>query len=245
MQNVKLSLVIPAYNEASIIQDTIEQCLVMLTGSFADFELIISDDGSTDKTRELVESLSHPRLRLVSHFPNKGKGAAVREGIMAAAGDVIVYTDADLAYGTYAVSELADKLLAENTDLAIGSRKLHPDGYSDYPAIRLLASRCFSFVTGLLAGFQYDTQCGIKAFKRDAAKAVLSRCTIDGFAFDFEVMMLSSKLGLSVAQLPVKIVNHRDSKVSMVKDSIKMLKDVVGIRSSVNRRMKEERQNES
>lgn len=240
MQNIKLSLVIPAYNEALIIKNTIEQALSYLSHEFSDYELIIADDGSTDKTRQIVESVESPYLRLISHFPNKGKGSAVRDGVLAAGGAVIVYTDADLAYGLEAVGELTKKLEAEQTDAAIGSRKLHPDGYADYPMIRLAASRCFSFLTGILAGFHYDTQCGLKAFSSKSAKEIFSRCEVQGFAFDFEIMMLCGALGCSVAQLPVKIINHRESKVNVIKDSIKMFVDIIRIRDSVRRRIKKE-----
>ncbi len=240
MQEKKISLVIPAYNEAIIIKKTVETALRFLERYCSDYELIISDDGSTDKTKEIVENINDEHLRCVSHFPNRGKGSAVREGILASCGEIIVYTDADLAYGIEAVGELMDKLLSEDTDIAIGSRKLHPEGYEDYPLIRLMASRFFSFLTGLLAGFRYDTQCGLKAFTAKAASLVFSNCETDGFAFDFEVMMLAKGKKLTVAQLPVKIINHRDSKVAVLRDSIKMFVDIVKIRSAVKRRLKGE-----
>ncbi|MEA4896253.1 MAG: glycosyltransferase [Oscillospiraceae bacterium] len=240
MQKKKISLVIPAYNEAVIIKNTVETTLRFLEGYCSDYELIISDDGSTDGTRRIVESIANEHLKCVGHFPNRGKGSAVREGMLASGGDIIAYTDADLAYGIEAVGELLDKLDSEGTDLAIGSRKLHPEGYEDYPFIRLLASRLFSFLTGLLAGFSYDTQCGLKAFTANAAALVFSRCETDGFAFDFEVMMLAKGKGLSVTQLPVKIINHRESKVAVLSDSIKMFADIIRIRSAVKRRLKGE-----
>ena len=240
MQTNKISLVIPAYNEAAIIENTIKSALSFLGRYCSDYELIISDDGSTDKTKKIAESIVNPHLRVVGHFPNRGKGSAVREGILAAVGDIVIYTDADLAYGIEAVGELTDKLRSEGTEIAIGSRKLHPEGYEDYPFIRLLASRLFSFLTGLFAGFHYDTQCGLKAFTVKAAKQVFSRCETDGFAFDFEVMMLAKWLKLSVTQLPVKIINHRDSKVAVLRDSIRMFGDIIRIRSDVKKRLERE-----
>lgn len=240
MQNVKISLVIPAYNEAAIIEKTIKTALSFLESRFAEFELIISDDGSTDKTRALAESIPNEHLRCIGHMPNRGKGSAVREGILAADGDIVVYTDADLAYGIEAVGELTDKLAAEGADIAIGSRKLHPQGFEDYPFIRLAASRLFSFLTGLLAGFHYDTQCGLKAFTANTAKEIFELCETDGFAFDFEVMLLVKRLRLSVAQLPVKIINHRDSKVAVLRDSIRMFGDIIRIRSALKRRLRRE-----
>lgn len=238
MQDIYVSLVVPAYNEAAIIENTIAQLLEYLDRGFSQYELIISDDGSTDNTKNLVESIANPHLRCVGHFPNRGKGCAVREGVLTAKGKVVVYTDADLAYGTVAIGRLVEKLLEDRTDIAIGSRKLHPDGYADYPPIRLLASRCFSLVTGIFAGFSYDTQCGLKAFTLKAAREIFSRCETDGFAFDFELMMLAQRLGCSVTQLPVSIVNHRESKVNVLRDSIKMMGDLIKIRRSVNKRLR-------
>ena len=240
MQKKRISLVIPAYNEAIIIKSTIETALGFLGRYCSDYELIISDDGSTDDTKKIVESIGNGHIRCLGHFPNRGKGSAVREGILASSGEIIVYTDADLAYGIEAVGELIDKLENEKSDIAIGSRKLHPEGYEDYPLIRLLASRTFSFITGLFAGFSYDTQCGLKAFTAKAALQIFSRCETDGFAFDFEVMMLSKGKRLKVVQLPVKIINHRDSKVAVLRDSIKMFGDIIRIRSAVKKRLKGE-----
>ena len=241
MQDVFVSVIIPAYNEELIIKDTINQLLSFLAGSFSQYELIIADDGSTDGTRAAVESMGSDRLRCVWHFPNKGKGCAVREGVLAAKGRVVVYTDADLAYGTAVIADLVRLLEEKGTDLAIGSRKLHPQGYADYPPLRLLASRCFSLVTSIFAGFSYDTQCGLKAFTAGAAGEVFSRCETDGFAFDFELMMLAQRMGFSVAQLPVSIVNHRQSKVNVLRDSIRMLRDLMKIRHSVNKRLRGDR----
>ena len=240
MQNTKISLIIPAYNEAAIIKNTVEAALEYLEKSFPAYELIISDDGSTDATAALVRSVDNPKLRLVGHKPNMGKGAAVREGILAADGELVVYTDADLAYGIDAVGELIKMLRSKNADIAIGSRKLHPRGYEDYPLIRLVASRLFSFLTGLVAGFHYDTQCGLKAFSSRAAKEIFSRSECNGFAFDFEVMMLAKELSFSVEQLPVKIVNHRDSKVQVLRDSIRMFGDIFKVRFAVKKRLERE-----
>lgn len=241
MINTKFSLVIPAYNETFIIKNTIETLLTYLDDHFLNYELIISDDGSTDNTKAIAESISNPHLRCIGHMPNKGKGAAVRDGMIAASGDVIVYTDADLAYGVDVIAGLVEQIEREGTDLVIGSRKLHPEGYANYPPIRLLASRCFSFLTGLLAGFQYDTQCGLKAYTATAARQIFSRCETDGFAFDFEAMMIAVKLGYVVGQFPVKIENHRISKVHVFKDSIKMFRDVIKIRRRVSKKLGEEK----
>jgi len=242
MQNVKVSIVIPAYNEAKIIRNAIETVLAFLENSFSDYELIIADDGSTDKTKSIVEGIKSPYLRYIKLSPHRGKGRAVRKGVMQACGDIIVYTDADLAYGLEAVVLLVQKIESSEYDVAIGSRKLHPDGYRDYPPIRLLASRLFSFFAGRLAGFDYDTQCGLKAFSSKAAKDIFSRCFSDGFAFDFEAMMYAKALSYPVSQIPVMIINHRQSKVNVLRDSVRMFADIICIRHAVRKRLIEEKQ---
>lgn len=233
----KISLVIPAYNEALILPDTLAQTLAFLSGSFDDYELVLSDDGSTDKTREIAENWPDAHLKCVSHFPNRGKGSAVRDGVLAAAGDIVVCTDADLAYGLNDIPAFVN-LIENGADVAIGSRRLHPEGYAGYPPLRLLASRCFHFVTGKMAGFAYDTQCGLKAYSAEAAAAIFGSCETDGFAFDFEVLMLAEKQHFKIAEYPVKIINHRQSTVNVARDSVRMLKDVRRIRQSVNKRFR-------
>jgi|GEM_PF-482665 len=239
MRNMEVSLIIPAFNESKIIKSTVNTVLSFLMNNYSEYELIVVDDGSFDDTKEIVESISDPHLLCLSHYPNKGKGFSVREGILASNGDVVVYTDADLAYGIEVVGELVKKLKIENADVAIGSRKLHPEGYRNYPLIRLIASHMFSLLTGWLAGFNYDTQCGLKAFTSIAAKEIFSNCETDSFAFDFEAIMYAVGLSFQVTQLPVVVMNHRDSKVNVIHDSIKMFGDIIHIRRTVKRTITE------
>lgn len=243
MRDIFFSLVIPAYNEAAIIRDTVNSSLKYLAEEFSQYELIIVDDGSTDGTADIVRGIDDPHLRLVGHFPNRGKGAAVRRGVMAAAGEVVACTDADLAYGLEVLGPMSDMLTETGADAVIGSRRLHPRGYEEYPALRLLASRCFGLITGVVAGFDFDTQCGIKLFSGQMSKKIFSRCENDGFAFDFEAMMLCVGLGGVVKQFPVSVVNFRFSKVNVIRDSIRMLRDVFRIRVRVRRLLREERRN--
>ena len=235
MQNNKISLVIPAYNEEVIIEDTLKKSLAFLNAHYVDYELILSDDGSTDGTRAIADGIADAHLRRVGHFPNRGKGSAVREGVLAASGDIVVCTDADLAYGLEVISALT-ALIENGADLAIGSRKLHPEGYAGYPPLRLAASKCFHFLTGKMAGFSFDTQCGLKAYAKEAAEKIFSSCETDGFAFDFEVLMLAERFGFKIAEYPVKVVNHRESKVNVLRDSLRMSRDIRRIRHSVSER---------
>ncbi len=241
MDRIALSVIIPVYNEEKIVADTAKTLVEYLDGKFPGgnnvvdasktYEIIFSDDGSTDATAECVKSFNHPCVRLVGHMPNKGKGAAVRDGMLSARGEVALFTDCDLAYGTEVIGAFYDALTASNSDAAIGSRRLHKDGYAGYTLLRKLASKVYYKVVALLAGFKYsDSQCGIKCFKTELAKRVFSQCKIDGFAFDLEAMLLVSRSGANVLELPVKIINHRESKVRIVRDTFRMLRDVLRIR---------------
>ncbi len=234
---MKVSLVIPAYNENSLIKDTVKTCLDHLRSNFGEWELIVVDDGSTDGTADAAREASGGEAQVISYPENRGKGCAVRTGVLASKGDVVIYTDADLAYGLEVVP--AAVAAAEDCDVVIGSRRLHKNGYAGYTPMRLLASRVFGALVRVLSGMDYDTQCGFKCFKRQAADRVFSMCRTDGFAFDFEAMMLARRLGLTVKQLPVTIINHRQSKVHLMRDAMRMLRDVAAIRSRVSKTLKE------
>lgn len=230
---MKLSLVIPAYNERDIIESTVKTTLARLEAMSLDCELVVVDDGSTDGTPDLLRAIADTRLRLVEYAPNRGKGAAVRAGMLAAAGDYIFCTDADLAYGLENIPSMLAKLENTGCDLVIGSRRLNGQGYKDYPLLRLITSKGFALIVRVLSGLPYDTQCGIKGYRREAAQALFSRCATDGFAFDFEVLLRAQKAGMAVEQEAVTIVNHRDSKVNLLRDSARMFRDLLRIRARV------------
>ncbi|MDE7263003.1 MAG: glycosyltransferase [Oscillospiraceae bacterium] len=230
---MKVSLVIPAYNESKIIPDTIRAVSAKLAELTEEYEVLIVDDGSTDGMGGLVENCGDRHVRLERYTPNHGKGRAVRTGMLAAKGDVILCTDADLAYGVDVFAVILERFVQGDADLVIGSRRIGPDGYKSYPPIRLLTSKCFGFLVKLASGLTYDTQCGIKGYRRQAARDIYSKCTTDGFSFDFEVLMRADKLGLKVDQIPVSVVNFRESKVSIVKDSYRMFRDLFRIRRTV------------
>lgn len=230
---MKLSLVIPAYNESQIVLDTIRTVSARLAELAEDYEVLIVDDGSTDGMARLVEGCGDPHVRLESYTPNHGKGRAVRVGMLAARGDVILCTDADLAYGVDVFARLLGPLQKGEADLVIGSRRMGGEGYQNYPPLRILMSRCFGLLSRLVSGLPYDTQCGIKGYRRAAAQAIFSRCATDGFSFDFEVLMRADRLGLEVEQIPVSVINFRESKVNVIKDSARMFRDVFRIRKQV------------
>lgn len=228
-----VSLVIPAYNESKIVLDTIRTVSARLAELKVEYEVLIVDDGSTDGMGQLVRDCGDPHVRLEGYAPNCGKGRAVRTGMLAARGDIILCTDADLAYGVDIFAVLLERFRAGDADLVIGSRRLGGEGYKNYPPLRIFMSKCFGLLSHMISGLPYDTQCGIKAYRRQAARDIFSRCTTDGFSFDFEVLMRADKLGLKVEQIPVSVINFRESKVNVVKDSIQMFRDVFYIRRKV------------
>lgn len=233
------SLIIPMYNEEKILPDTIKTLHAYMESAFDDYEIVFADDGSTDRSRKIVEECGHERMRVVGYEKNRGKGCAVRCGMLAARGDIRLFTDCDLAYGTEIIRTLYDKFTAAGCDVMIGSRNLSGDGYEGYTALRRIVSKTYIRVLCTIGGFKLsDSQCGFKAFSAKAAEDVFSRCETDGFAFDFEAILFATKLGYKIAELPVKIINHRESKVNVLSDSIRMLRDLMQIKKHVKEQLK-------
>ena len=215
------------YNESSIIEDTAKTLSAYMEANFDDYEILFSDDGSRDGCGDMVRALALPNVRVVGYEKNQGKGCAVRTAMLAAEGDAIMFTDADLAYGTGVIKEIYDIFDKEPTDIVIGSRNLHRDGYEGYTLLRKLASKTYIKVLCIAGGLKLsDSQTGCKAFSAKAAKDIFSRCEVNGFAFDFEAILWAQKLGYKFKEMPVKIINHRESKVNLLKDAVKMLKDL-------------------
>lgn len=225
---MKFSLCIPMYNENSIIAQTAKTLSDYMQENFEDYEILFSSDGSTDGCDETVRALGLPNVRVVGYEKNRGKGCAVRTAILAAEGDLIMFTDADLAYGTDVIKQV-EKTFTENPDamMVIGSRNLHKDGYESYTFLRKIMSKVYIKILCIAGGFKLsDSQCGCKAFRREAAQAIFPRCEVDGFAFDFEAILWAVKRGYKIAEMPVKVVNHRESKVRIVRDTVRMLRDL-------------------
>ncbi len=236
---MKISVIIPMYNEEKIIRDTAKQVHEYIMERFGEgeFEVLFSNDGSLDRCADAVRSLELSGIRVTGYEKNRGKGCAVRTAILEADGDFVVFTDADLAYGTEVIGALYDSYI-ENSDAGvfIGSRNIGNDGYSEYTFLRKIMSKTYIKVVCLFGGFKLsDFQCGCKAFTKEAAKKIFSLCEIDGFAFDLEALMLAQKIGYKIKEIPVKIINHRESKVNIVKDTLRMLSDLRKIKKRIKK----------
>lgn len=240
---MKISLVIPMYNESSIIADTAKTVDKYMSDNFDDYQVIFFDDGSKDNSAEIVNSLALPNIKVSGYGGNRGKGAAVRHAMLEADGDVIMFTDADLAYGTDVIRRVYDIFASSpETQIVTGSRNLNKDGYEGYTLLRKIMSKVYIKVLCIVGSFKLsDSQCGCKAFCREAAKDIFSRCEVDGFAFDFEAILWAGKLGYKITEMPVKIVNHRESKVNVIKDTFRMLSDLRRIKKQVKAKSKNEK----
>lgn len=234
---MKFSLCIPMYNEAAIIADTAKTLSDYMTAHFDEYEILFSDDGSTDGSADIVRALELPHVRVIGYPDNRGKGSAVREAMLAAEGDVVMFTDSDLAYGTEVIGraarEMADK---PELDVLVGSRNISADGYEGYTFLRKLASKVYIKLLCLVGGLRLsDSQCGCKAFRGEAAKRIFSLCEVNGFAFDFEAIMIATRMKMKIGELAVKIVNHRESKVHVFSDAFRMLGDLRRMKKRVKK----------
>lgn len=236
---MKISVVIPMYNESAVIANTAKTLSEYMESKFDDYEIIFSDDGSADDSVKIVETLALKNVRVVLSDRNYGKGHAVKNGVMAAEGDVIAFTDADLAYGVEVISKAAELILQSGADMLLGSRNLDKSGYGDYPAIRKLFSRVYIGVLGVIAGFKLsDSQCGFKMFTSEAAKKLFELNQTNGFAFDIENILWAQNFKYKIVEMPVSILVHGSSSVSIVKDSIRMVKDLMKIKKRIKKSLK-------
>lgn len=228
-----LSVVIPAYNEEKRLPQTLETVLAFLKKQSYSSEIIVSDDGSQDRTVALAKERLKTFPHQVLETPvNRGKGHAVRQGILAATGDYVLFTDADLSTPIEEVTKFLARL-EKDQDVVIGSRAL-PDSQVEVhqDLLRETMGKVFNFIAQRWA-FKgiHDSQCGFKGFRREAAQKLFSLQKLDGFSFDVEIVYLAQKNGLRLLELPVIWRNSDQSRVQVLRDPLMMFWDVLRIRS--------------
>lgn len=232
---VDLSVIIPAFNEQSRLPKTLDSVYGFLSSRKKTFEIVVVDDGSHDNTAEVVidYAKSRPEVRLLSYQPNKGKGHAVRVGMLSGKGELLLINDADGSSPIEEVERL-ENAIANGADIAIGSRA-KPDPSRKIVALahRKFIGNTFNAIVQslVLPGF-YDTQCGFKLFKRNVARDLFGVNKIDGFGFDVEVLYIAKIRGYKTEELAINWANMEGSKVNVFVDSPKMLIEVMKVACS-------------
>jgi dolichyl-phosphate beta-glucosyltransferase len=231
--DLPVSIVVPSYNEARRLPQSVRKILAWMRTDASVREIVLVDDGSSDDTPGIIRRFAteDDRIRAVSYWPNGGKGYAIRRGVLdASPGHAILLTDADLSTPIDDLAALY-RALGEH-DVVIGSRALALSRIGEQQAIhRRWMGKTFNRIMRRVTGLPFaDTQCGFKLFRPDAAKRVFAEASIDRFAYDVEALLIADKLGYSIGEVPVQWDNSADSRVRIVRDSFRMLLDVVRAR---------------
>jgi len=239
--SASLSVVIPAYNEAARLGKTLRAVVNYLRQNFPDGELIVVDDGSSDKTAELARDVLQDsgdlRTSVISYKSNLGKGRAVRLGLLAARSDVALFSDADLSTPITEAPKLVEPIDSGQFDVTFGSRALDRQLIGVHqPWRREQGGRIFNLVVRLATGLPFwDTQCGFKAFRMSVFRPLVEAATIDRFGFDVELLYLAFRAGLNLKEIPVRWDHYEGSKLGLFSDSLKAVNEVGLIRQQARR----------
>jgi dolichyl-phosphate beta-glucosyltransferase len=229
------SAVIPCFNEAARLEQTVRSTLGYLTASSPQSELIVVNDGSTDETSIIArQTLGSAEIetRLLENFPNRGKGHAVRAGLLAAQRPIGLFFDADLSTPLDQTPKLIEPITRGEVDVAFGSRALDRKLIGIHQSWRReQAGRVFNLLVRLATGLDvWDTQCGFKALRLEACRPIIEAAHVEGFAFDAELLFLAHRAGLRLREIPVRWNHVEGSKVHLIHDSIAMLREVIALR---------------
>lgn len=236
-----LSIVIPAYNEAIRLGNTLLAVVDYLRKSWPDAEVIVVDDGSADDTAGIARSIFSDsgtlRTSVISYKSNLGKGRAVRLGLLAARGEVALFSDADLSTPITEAPKLVEPILSGQYDVTFGSRALDRKLIGVHqPWRREQGGRVFNLAVRLATGLPFwDTQCGFKAFRMSVCRPLVEAATVDRFGFDVELLYLAFRAGLRLKEVPVRWDHNEGSKISLMSDSFRMLSEVGLIRQQARR----------
>jgi dolichyl-phosphate beta-glucosyltransferase len=228
---IELSVVVPAYNEEGRLAPGLHQALEYLARRGEPYELLVVDDGSRDATVRVAESFAGRGVRVVRHERNRGKGAAVRTGLLASRGRKVLISDADFSTPVEEIEKL-ERFLQDGTPLVIGSRGLADSQVRErQPFYREMMGRTFNLLIRLFGvrGIR-DTQCGFKLARGEEGRRIASELKIEGFAWDVEMIWLARRRGYKIAEVGVVWVNSPDSRVDPIRSSFSMLRDVIAMR---------------
>ena len=233
MKDINYSIVIPAYNEGERLGATLEKVLGYVREQGLSAEVIVVNDGSRDNTADLVRGFAakDPALRLLENPGNRGKGYAVRNGMLNALGEIVVFSDADLSSPIEEMPKLL-AVIGAGADIAIGSRWLKAELQTQrQSALRQLFGRIFNLLMRIILGLQFkDTQCGFKAFTRRAAQTIFPLQRIERWGFDPEILFLARKFGLRVDEVPVLWGHSGDTRINPVLDGARMFQEMLRVR---------------
>jgi len=229
------SVVIPCFNEAERIGDTLRITLDYLAANAPRSELIVVNDGSTDATGTIAGKIlaeTNVATGLLENFPNRGKGAAVRSGLLAARQPIGLFSDADLSTPLEETPKLIQPVANGEVDIAFGSRALDRSLIGIHqPWRREQGGRVFNLLVRAATRLPFwDTQCGFKAFRLDVCRPILEAAQTNGFAFDVELLLLAHRAGLRIREIPVRWNHAAGSKVRFFHDSLRMLREVIALR---------------
>ncbi len=231
---MEISIVIPAFNEEKRIGGTVRRFLSYLQQNFRQYELIVVDDGSVDKTQDVLKAITQERaeVRIFRNQTNSGKGHAVKQGVLQAEGVLVFFADADLSTPPEEIKHFADLFKTSSASVLIGSRNVAgADIKTTQPLYRRVLGRIFNACVRQITGLSFkDTQCGFKGFRREAAHEIFKRTTENRFSFDVEVLLIAKKMGYEIKEIPIVWSNDSESKINPVRDGLKMLLDLFMIK---------------
>jgi dolichyl-phosphate beta-glucosyltransferase len=224
--NIYLSVIIPCYNASELLQQNLPILNEFLQQRSYNYEIILVDDGGNNKIPDSFES--HPSIRFLHSGVNRGKGTAVKKGMLAAKGQFRLFTDADLPYELSVIDTILNYLDKKDMHMVAGDRTLQGSQYYGHISQnRELGSKLFRFIAGrFVTGGIHDTQCGIKGFQASTAKELFSRSRINGFAFDAEIYYLALKRNLDIKKIPVKLRSNQGKSVRLIKHGMGMIIDL-------------------
>ncbi len=231
--NKKLSVVMPAYNEGENIFNDLRTASSVISGFIKDYEIIVVNDGSGDKTKEEIKRClkEDSHIRLVSYRKNRGKGNAIKVGVQRASGDYIAFLDSDLDLPPEQLEHYMLPLINGQADVVIGS-KMHKNSELEYPKIRRIMSMSYYWMLRILFHLKVkDTQTGLKVFHADALKEIIPLIKTKGYAYDIEILVALNSRGYRIMEMPVKLIFHRGNGMGRIriKDIMKVFRDTMAI----------------